>query len=118
MAILLTTPYESYGEVDLIEVRWRFNGKKQIFAFFQYGDTVGGNWIPGDIILTEKLIRNIEQIVDGETELRAADPVYDTFETAALGLISDGAGYEIVTGIRRTICQHAIDEGWFAGTIQ
>lgn len=82
MPIQLTTTYKDYTEVKIIDIR-AGTESKTLFVKFQYGDTVAGKWVSGDIYPDEKLVRNKEAETDGVQETEPADPAYDLLTGSA-----------------------------------
>ena len=122
MSILLDTPYRGYAEVKIVEIRLRIQ-RRNLFLLFQYGETVGGRWIAGDLVPDERLVANVEQLVDGESEIRAADPIYDVLVASSKAAARDVAaagdgGFNCYAGTARNLYRHAIDSGWYKGSIQ
>ena len=76
------------------------------------------------VVPTEKLVQNVAQLLDGQGgEVRAANPAYDLLISSSQASSSDeevpgDGGYNCYVGTKRNLYQHAIDESWFAGTIQ
>lgn len=141
MPITLTTPYHGYGEVKVVSTRLD-RKRKLIFLAFEYGDTVDERWVPGALQIEEKLVRNTEQVTDGhEEEITPADPAYDVLVATSLPTVTfiskDGnprwAKLTIAhpvhgdldlwvqlsyAAVSSNFYQHAIDQGWYEGTIQ
>ena len=98
--------------------------RKHLFLTFEYGDTVDGAWVAGDLVPEEKLLRNTAQLLDGEGgEVRAANPVYDVLIASSQSTTADEAvpgdgGHNCYVGTARSIYQWFIDEGIYAGEIQ
>ena len=113
MPITLTAAHKGYTEVKAVQIRIGIQ-RKQLFIVFEYGDTVDGKWVAGHIQQEEKLIRNVEQVLDGEGgEVRAADPQYDLLIAGSIATAADGFNCYVATA--RNIYEHAIAEGWFDG---
>lgn len=123
MPILLDTPHKGYAEAKIVEIRLRIE-RRSLFLLFQYGDTIDGAWVAGTIQAEEKLIVDAEQVLDGAGgEVRAADPVYSALVASSSATADDVAvpgdgGFNCYVGTARNLYQHAIDSGWYEGSIQ
>lgn len=139
--ILLDTPHRGYAEVKMIHRR-DVEARKYLFVTFQYGDTVDDKWVAGELQVEEKLLKNIEQILDGKGgEIRPADPVYDNLIDVGYPKVSftdknGRPGWKKLTrphpvhgdldlwvqlsnsAATANILDHALAEGWFEGTVQ
>ena len=138
-SITLTTPEHGFAEVKIIQMRAGLRRNK-MFLTFQYGDTVGGVWTASPLSVVEKLVEDLEQLVDGEQEIRAADPQYTDLIAAAFPsvtfddmsadpswvqvTIAHPTHGDLVAFIQRTyvasaenLYQHALDQGWFVGAL-
>lgn len=123
MPILLDAPHKGYAEVKIVEIRLRIQ-RRSLFLLFQYGDTIDGAWLAGHIVPEEKLVRNLEQILDGKGgEVRPADPAYDILVASSKATADDVAvtgdgGFNCYVGTARNLYQYAIDSGWYEGQVQ
>ena len=122
MPILLTTPHKGYAEVKAVPIRIGIE-RRHLFVTFQHGDTVEGAWVAGHLQQDEKLIRNLEQLLDGEGgELRAADPQYNILVAGSTATAADEAvpgdgGFNCYAATARNIYEYAIAQEWFEGTV-
>lgn len=139
MPLTLTTPHKDYTQVKIVDIRAGVE-RKMLFVKFQYGDTVAGKWVPGDLYPEEKIIQNHEMETDGEVEIKPADPAYDLLTATVAPLVtfddkSADPRWKKVTlthpvhgtldvyvqltyvAIGDGLYQYALDEGWYAGVI-
>lgn len=139
--IFLTTPNRGYAEVRLVRRRDEEH-RKFLFVEFQYGDTVENKWVPGELRNVEKIIRNLGEVLDGRGgRTREADPQYDDLVGKAWPKVTftnkDGSKrwkklsrphpthgdldlWVQISDVAmvNNIYQHALDEGWFEGSIE
>ena len=123
MPIALTTPYKGYAEVKIVEIRLGIK-RRHLFLLFEHGDTVDGAWVAGTIVPEEKLVRNLEQILDGAGgEVRPADPAYDSLIASSKAdaddvAVPDDGGFNCYVGAARKLDQYEIGSGGYAGTVK
>ena len=104
MLITLTQPLHGFSQVKLTNLRVDLE-RKILLMTFSLGDTVDETFVRGPVIAEEKLVRNVEQVLDGGgQEVTPADPQYD-----------DLVGDDVFTA--QNLYDYAIAQGWYAGVV-
>lgn len=140
MPLALTTPHFDDPQVRISVVGIDLHNS-EIVLTVEYGDTVSGTWTPsGDHAPQTHTIKNWEMETDGEVELVAEDPVYNTLVAGAFGLCTfddksaDPRYFKVVTNhpihgnldlwvelsyvaVKRQLYQWLLDEEIYEGTI-